>query len=219
MTQYGFYVDANNCSGCHTCQVACKDVNRLEVGQNFRKVYTFCTGSFPDVSMYHVSIACNHCENPACIANCPTGAMYKEDEMGLVLHDDDACIGCDTCVKSCPYEAPVHIDSLGIVKKCDACVILRMNDEEPSCVASCPMRAIEFGDIEELRASHPEAVADFEVIPDSTETSPNIAYTIKECMLDSDYDQVILQYLVWSTRTSCGAVSICRTHVRLKEFA
>ena len=192
MTQYGFYVDANNCFGCHVCQVACKDVNRLAVGQNFRKVTSYCTGEFPTVQMYHVAISCQHCTNPACVANCPTGAMYKDEETGLVLHDDAACIGCDTCVNSCPYGEPVHIDELGIVKKCDACAVLRMNGEDPSCVASCPMRAIEFGDIEELRAKHPEAVSDFQVLPDSSLTSPNVLYTLKECMLDADYDEVPL---------------------------
>lgn len=192
MTQYGFYVDANNCGGCHTCQVACKDVNRLEVGQNFRKVTSYCTGEFPKVAMYHVSIGCQHCADPACVENCPMGAMYKDSETGLVLHDDDACIGCDTCVHSCPYGEPVHIDSLGIVKKCDGCAVLRANGEEPSCVASCPTRAIQFGDIDELRALHPEAVSDFAVVPESGITGPNAIYTLKECMLDEDYDEVPL---------------------------
>lgn len=192
MTQYGFYVDANNCSGCHTCQVACKDVNRLEVGENFRKVSSFCTGAFPKVAMYHVSIGCQHCTSPVCVENCPTGAMYKDDETGLVLHQDDVCIGCDTCVRSCPYEEPVHIDALGIVKKCDGCAVLRANGEEPTCVASCPMRAIEFGDIEALRAAHPDAVCDFAVIPDSSATVPNVLYSIKECMTDADFDEVPL---------------------------
>ena len=192
MTQYGFYIDANNCSGCHTCQVACKDVNRLDVGENFRKVTSFCTGAFPKVSMYHVSLGCQHCTNPACAENCPTGAMYKDEETGLVLHMDDVCIGCDTCVKSCPYDEPVHIDALGIVKKCDACAKLRAVGEQPSCVASCPTRSIEFGPIDELLSKHPDAVADFAAMPSSSETSPNAAYKLKSSMLDEDYDIVPL---------------------------
>ena len=105
MGQMGFYFDAANCIGCHCCHVACKDVNRLEVGTDFRHVKSFTTGSGWDVHMYHTSIGCNHCANPACVNNCPTGAMYKDGETGLVLHRDDQCIGCRSCVMACPYGA------------------------------------------------------------------------------------------------------------------
>ena len=77
MTQYGFYVDANNCFGCHVCQVACKDVNRLAVGQNFRKVTSYCTGEFPNVQMYHVAISCQHCTNPACVERSMRAAISQ----------------------------------------------------------------------------------------------------------------------------------------------
>jgi len=132
------------------------------------------------------------CLMPGCLELPPSAAAEIDTETGLVLHDDEACIGCDTCVGACPYGEPVHIDELGIVKKCDACAVLRANGEDPSCVASCPMRAIEFGDIEELRAKHPEAVADFATIPSSQTTQPNVLYKIKECMLDDDFDVVPL---------------------------
>lgn len=189
MTQYGFYVDADHCTGCRTCMLACKDVNRLAVGENFRTVSSYCGGSFPDVYMYHVSMACNHCADPMCVKTCPTGAMYKDADTGLVYHDDEACIGCQTCVKSCPYSAPVFVESLGIVRKCDACAGLRKLGEEPSCVASCAMRALEFGDVEELRARHGEEslVCDFPAIPDSSGTQPNVLFNIKECMKQDDF--------------------------------
>ncbi|WP_270296737.1 4Fe-4S dicluster domain-containing protein [Eggerthella sinensis] len=194
MTQYGFYFDATNCIGCHTCQVACKDVNRLDVGQNFRRVTSYCSGSGWDVHMYHIAMGCNHCAKPACVANCPTGAMYKDEGTGLVLHDDEACIGCESCVNSCPYGEPVLIEELGIVRKCDGCAGLRLLGEEPSCVASCPQRVLEFGDIEELRAAHPEAnlVSDCYVVPDSSETTPSLLMEIRDCMLDSDCDSLTL---------------------------
>lgn len=194
MTQYGFYVDANLCVGCMTCRVACKDVNNLGVNENFRMVKSYATGQFPNVGMYHVSISCNHCASPACVANCPVGAMSKDPETGLVIHDDELCIGCQTCVSACPYGHPQFIESEGIVRKCEACGGLRVQGEQPSCVASCPMRAIEFGDIEELKAAHADEnpVSDFEVLPDSSTTAPNAVWKIKQIMLDSDYDQVVL---------------------------
>lgn len=70
--------------------------------------------------MFHLNLSCNHCESPACVANCPTGAMYKDDD-GTVQHDDEACIGCQTCVNSCPYGAPQFIEEDKIVQKCDTC--------------------------------------------------------------------------------------------------
>lgn len=194
MAQYGFYYDADSCVGCRACQVACKDVNRLEVGQNFRKVTSYCTGSNYDVRLYHTSIACNHCASPACVANCPTGAMHKDEETGIVLHDDDICIGCESCVKACPYDAPVFIKSLDIVKKCDGCASLREAGETPSCVASCPMRALEFGDIEELESAHAgEAlVSEIAALASSSETMPSLLMHIKERMLDEEYTIQVL---------------------------
>ena len=61
MAQYGFYFDQKACAGCHTCQIACKDKNRLEVGELLRKVRTYETGEFPNVGIYHMAESCAHC--------------------------------------------------------------------------------------------------------------------------------------------------------------
>ena len=98
----GFYFDGNRCSGCKTCIIACKDFKELPVGINFRRVFSMETGTYPTAQAYHYSMACNHCETPACVVNCPSGAMHKGDD-GTVQHDDEICIGCQTCVQSCPY--------------------------------------------------------------------------------------------------------------------
>ena len=97
----GFYFDGNRCSGCKTCIIACKDFKELPVGINFRRVFSMETGTYPTAQAYHYSMACNHCETPACVVNCPSGAMHKGDD-GTVQHDDEICIGCQTCVQSCP---------------------------------------------------------------------------------------------------------------------
>lgn len=194
MSQYGFYVNAQLCTGCRTCQVACKDVNRLGVGENFRNVESYCTGTFPDVFMYHVSVSCNHCTSPACTESCPTGAMYKDAETGLVLHNDAVCIGCKTCTEVCPYGAPAFIEHLGIVKKCDGCAGLRLQGEKPACVAACPMRVLEFGEIDALVAAHAAegTTSDFAVMPSSATTGPNAIFSVKPCMLDKDYDYLLM---------------------------
>lgn len=114
--QYGFVVDVSRCTGCRTCAVACKDAHNLPVGLNLRRVLEEASGSWrqdrmtgawhQDVRAWYVSIACNHCENPACVKVCPTKAHYKRAEDGLVVIDRDKCIGCGMCAQACPYGAP-----------------------------------------------------------------------------------------------------------------
>lgn len=154
MGKLGFYFDQRYCSGCRTCQIACKDVNDLDVGALFREVATLECGTYPNAKIVHASLSCNHCAKPACVAACPNDAMYKDEETGLVLHRDDACIACESCVKACPYGAPTLVESRGIVQKCDSCIKLRANGEEPACVASCVMRCLHFGDLDELKEKY-----------------------------------------------------------------
>lgn len=189
MTQYGFYYDADNCIGCHTCQVACKDVNRLKVGENYRNVNTFVGGQGWEPFLYHVSMACNHCSEPACVEACPTGACAKRDEDGLVLIDKDVCVGCKKCAAACPYDAIAYIEELRVSDKCDGCIALREQGELPACVASCPQRVLEFGDIEELAAAHEgeQLVCEVVAIPAAT-AKPNLLIHPKPCMFDEDFE-------------------------------
>ena len=143
----GFYVDLASCIGCKTCQVACKDRRDIQVaGPRLRRVDTFECGTYPEVAMFHLNLSCNHCESPACVANCPTGAMYKDDD-GTVQHDDEACIGCQTCVNSCPYEVPQIDEEAGVSSKCTLCFDRLDNDHRPWCVQACPAEARIVGDL------------------------------------------------------------------------
>lgn len=183
---YGFYLDMKSCTGCRTCQIACKDKNDLPIGILFRHVETYEAGQFPKPGLYHVSRTCNHCASPACVANCPTGAMYIDEENGTVQHNDDECIGCQTCVQSCPYAVPQYFEDEKIVRKCNMCMDLVNKGENPACVDACMMRALEWGDYDELKAKHGEAVRDMAVLPDSSTTDPRTLYTIKEdALLDT----------------------------------
>lgn len=173
MTQVGFFIDVTKCIGCKTCVIACKDKNDLEVGRNFRRVYSFETGEFPNPRLAHLSISCNHCDKPKCVENCPTTAIYKRKEDGVVLIDHDKCVGCKYCEWNCPYEAPQYSEELGRMTKCDTCIDLREDGEEPVCVTSCPMRAIEFGPIAELRKKH-GTNSDIRGLPSSSITKPNL---------------------------------------------
>ena len=181
MAQYGFYFDSSKCTGCKTCQVACKETHRLPLDNLYRRVYNYVGGGWTqntngtyipqDIFSYHVSIACNHCADPACVANCPTNAMAKDPETGIVTSDQDVCIGCKTCVGVCPYGAPSLDQEAGYVIKCDMCWPELTIGRKPVCVAACPMRALDWGPIEDLRSTYGEGNAAIEPLPQDT-TSP-----------------------------------------------
>ena len=190
MAELGFYIDSTKCTGCRACQVACKDKNDLPVGTFFRMARSYEVGEFPEVKGYNISLSCNHCENPACVAACPTGAMYKTEE-GPVLHDDDMCIGCQACVAACPYGQPHLIAELGIVKKCDSCIAIRQAGGNPVCVDACQIRALDFGDIDELKAKYGLEESGAAAILPASITGPNLLIRAKECMAEDGAVEVV----------------------------
>ena len=174
----GFYVDLASCIGCKTCQVACKDRRDIRVaGPRLRRVDTFECGTYPEVAMFHLNLSCNHCESPACVANCPTGAMYKDDD-GTVQHDDEACIGCQTCVNSCPYEVPQIDEEAGVSSKCTLCFDRLDNDHRPWCVQACPAEARIVGDLNDPESEVSKYIAEKGAQPYMPEngTTPSVYY-------------------------------------------
>ena len=181
MIQLGFFVDLSKCTGCKTCQVACKDKNNLEVGRNFRRVSEYAGGTWKevhgawqqDVFAYYVSIACNHCAKPGCVEVCPKQAITKRADNGLVLIDQKKCIGCRDCEDACPYDAPQYNRSIRRMSKCDGCIDRISIGAQPTCVDACPQRAIEFGDISELRRKHGNLAA-VAPLADASATLPSL---------------------------------------------
>ncbi|HYG58560.1 MAG TPA: DMSO/selenate family reductase complex B subunit [Symbiobacteriaceae bacterium] len=176
--QKGFYFDMTSCIGCKTCQIACKDKNNNPIGVNFRTVHTVEGGKFPRPFVYFLSVACNHCAEPRCVQNCPTGACHKREADGLVAIDPEVCIGCQYCTWSCPYGATQYIEEANRSGKCDGCADLTANGKNPVCVDACLMRVLDFGDIEELKKKYPDT-AEVATMPDSSITHPNILIKAK----------------------------------------
>ncbi|WP_350454954.1 DMSO/selenate family reductase complex B subunit [Slackia heliotrinireducens] len=181
MTQYGFYFNSARCTGCRTCEMACKDNKDLAETVAFRKIFDYEGGDWTDngdgtftqtAFAYHVSAACNHCANPACVANCPTGAMQKDPETGIVQSDPEVCIGCGTCANTCPYSVPVIVEQKS--RKCDMCRDRVAAGLRPICVDACPLRALDWGDIEELKTKYPDAVDGIAPLADPSQTTPSI---------------------------------------------
>jgi anaerobic dimethyl sulfoxide reductase subunit B (iron-sulfur subunit) len=184
MAQLGFYFNSNQCTGCKTCQVACKETYGLPIDTLWRKVYNYQGGSWkidssngiyqPDsVFGYFISVACNHCAAPACIAVCPVAAIIKDGETGIVTIDNELCIGCGSCLTACPYSAPSLWEEKGIYTKCDMCASIVAEGDRPICVSGCPMRALDFGDIEMLKSTYGMGDVEIEPLPADT-TQPSL---------------------------------------------
>ncbi|WP_282191908.1 DMSO/selenate family reductase complex B subunit [Adlercreutzia caecimuris] len=180
--QYGFYFDADRCGSCKACVMACRDKNDTLLGLKNRNVIDFGGGRWVEkdglvqpenVFVYSISISCNHCESPACVANCPTGAMIKRDEDGIVYVDESVCIGCGTCANACPYGAPKVSEERGVTSKCNFCMDYLDEGGRPACVDACLMRCLDFGDIAELREKYGDA-CDVAPLPSSSETRPSL---------------------------------------------
>lgn len=181
--QLGFFIDVSRCSGCRACQVACQDKNNLDTDRAFRRVHEVRSGEFipigesaayrHNVFAYAMSVSCNHCDDPICVKNCPTTAMTKRAEDGIVFVDSSKCIGCGYCAWSCPYGAPQMNQETKQMSKCDFCFDLLTKNQSPACVDACPLHVIEFGLIDELRKEH-GALCDVKGLPASQTTKPNL---------------------------------------------
>lgn len=134
-----FYYDSTVCLGCGACQVACQSSHGLLPEEFFRRVVTWRD---TEGRLRPFSGACNHCANPACVAACPTGAMYRDEGAGVVLHNDGLCIGCGCCIWNCPYGAVSISKTRGVSQKCDSCQDRRKEGLPPACVTACPMGAL-----------------------------------------------------------------------------
>ena len=174
MTKLGMVIDLSRCVGCHTCANACKMQNNVPMGMLWNRIITEncdvldgAEGTYPNLTRTFVPLACQHCENPACMKVCPTGATYK-DELGRVEIDYKKCIGCRMCMAACPYNARVFnwgkpnrvpdfnygdervpVRKKGEMEKCTMCKERTDEGMEPMCITVCPARARVWGDLDD----------------------------------------------------------------------
>ena len=150
MKQLGFSFDMSRCSGCMACVVACMDQNDIPGdAQSFRQVIKLEQGEYPDPQLAFVALACFHCSEAPCLQVCPKGAIYRDDETGVVDVDEELCIGCRACAMVCPYGAP-RFNAGEKMSKCNFCIDRVAYGMEPACVRTCTTRALGFGPMEEL---------------------------------------------------------------------
>lgn len=130
-----------DCMGCHACEIACKQEHGLGVGPRLVRVIE----NSPD----YTPIYCHHCKKAPCLESCPVDAISK-DPRGIVLIDDELCIGCKECIEACPFGAMQFDDDSEIAVKCDMCVERLNNNERPACSQACATRCIFWGDTKAL---------------------------------------------------------------------
>lgn len=187
MKQYIILVELDRCIGCRGgCQVACKTENEVALGPSRSKMYTMGpTGKYPDLQMYFMPVMCQQCENPSCVEVCPTGACYKDEEDGVIYIDQEMCIGCQSCMRACPYECIIFNKERHVSDKCNICVQRREAGEVPACVQNCAGGALHYGDINDPDSEVSRLIRENEghvySLRDDNGNSPSGKFILKNC--------------------------------------
>jgi len=158
-------IDLSKCDGCGKCMAACSKMHFIPPDRQWIKVLRMQDAEH--TAPYFFPQPCYHCDNPPCTKVCPVDATFKRQD-GIVLIDNDRCIGCRFCMAACPYGArsfnwarphdpPEALEEgyspehgfprrVGTVEKCDFCPDMAEKGLLPGCAAGCPMGAIYYGD-------------------------------------------------------------------------
>jgi len=139
-----FVLDLDRCTGCEACVVGCNNENSVSEDLSWRRIHTFNHQRLATAPVFHFTLACNHCLEPACMHNCPANAYTKDAATGAVLLDQDLCMGCRYCSWVCPYEAPQFNANSGVMEKCTFCEHRLTEGLNPACVTACPTDALKF---------------------------------------------------------------------------
>lgn len=171
MTQLGWKIDIDKCVGCRACMNSCKFENNttLDLMVNYRWVLFREKGTYPEVKREFFPLACNHCNRPACLRACPKKAISKRESDGIVLINQDKCVGCQACVMACPYGVPQYNRITRKVEKCTFCAHRIDAGLGPACAATCVGEAINYGTDFNRYGSTPDGFADTSLTEPSIE--------------------------------------------------
>jgi Fe-S-cluster-containing dehydrogenase component/DMSO reductase anchor subunit len=192
----------------------------LDADETWRDVGLLIGGSRSAPVMQHVTAACHHCLQPACMIACPVNAYEKDPVTGIVMHLDDQCFGCQYCTMACPYDVPKYHPAKGIVRKCDMCSSRLTVGEPPACVQSCPHEAITIRVVDQQQVADDAEASNFlPAAPDPHITLPTTTYKSRRAfpcnLLPADYFRAQQQHAHWPlvvmlvlTQLSVGAFCV-----------
>ncbi len=215
--QYRFHFDVTACVGCRCCEVACNEQNNNPANIKWRRVGEMEGGEFPAVMQLFNSMSCNHCIDPQCLIGCPTNSYIKIQETGIVIHEDDSCIGCQYCIWNCPYGVPTYHEERHIVTKCHMCHERLNVGETPACVQACPSGAImiETVNIQEWQNRDMQEQGNMPFLPDASITNSTTRYTLPKNMpemierdehiIEPAHSELPLVFMTVLTQISLGA--------------
>lgn len=189
--RYGFVIDVSRCIDCRACLVACSVENNVPMDHTRIWVHELeIQGEFPNLRRTFVPYNCMHCDKPPCIEVCVSGATYKDPTNGLVLVDQEACIGCGFCVEACPYGARYLDQKRGVVDKCNGCIQRVQVGMQPACVATCVGGSRMFGDLNDptsevsIALKNARNIVRLDYEGGGVDTDPNIYYINAEGLGD-----------------------------------
>lgn len=179
--RFGMLIDLRKCIGCQACTVGCSMENLPPIGQFRTTVLQYEVEDYDDglPAMFNLPRLCNHCENPPCVPVCPVQATFQRDD-GIVLVDNERCVGCAYCVQACPYDARFINHETQTADKCTFCEHRLEVNLLPACVETCVGGARVIGDLNDpnsvISQTLKENSADIKVLKPGMNTQPRVYY-------------------------------------------
>ncbi len=136
-------------------------------------------GEFPNSYYFYLPRLCNHCTQPGCVEACPNDALFKREEDGLVLRNEDLCKGAQMCARACPYKKIYFNPAEKVSQQCIGCFPRIEQGVAPACVRQCPGRAAWIGFLDDAHGSVSKLVNKWKValpLHPEFETKPNVFY-------------------------------------------